>query len=61
MDRKVNDKNDILKINVWQENSTGVFFFSATEKEAAIGIFADYGLTGHRIGEKQSALRVPTL
>jgi hypothetical protein len=28
------------------------FFFSATQKEVAIGIFADYGLTGHRIGEK---------
>ena len=36
-------------------------FSSATQKEVAIGIFADYGLTGHRIGEKQSALRVPTL
>jgi hypothetical protein len=31
------------------------FFFSATQKEVAIGIFADHGFTGHRIGEKQSA------
>jgi hypothetical protein len=31
------------------------FFFRATQKEVAIGIFADYGLTGNRIGEKKSA------
>ena len=37
------------------------FSFSPTQKEVEIGIFADYGLTGHWIGEKQSPLRVPTL
>ena len=30
--------------------------FSATLKEVAIGIFADYGLTGHRIGEKKKCI-----
>jgi hypothetical protein len=37
------------------------FFFRAIKKEVAISFFADCGLTGHRIGEEQSALRVPTL
>ena len=30
----------------------GVFFYRTTQKEVAIGIFANYELTGHRIGEK---------
>jgi hypothetical protein len=37
------------------------FFFRATQKEVAMGILDDYGLTGHWIGEKKSALRVPTI
>ena len=40
---------------------SGLYFFRATQKEVAICILADYGLTGHRIGEKKSALRVPTI
>ena len=46
--------------NVNSKNSPGVFF-KATQTEVAIGIFADNGLTGHRIDEKQSAFRMPTL
>jgi hypothetical protein len=42
-------------------NRSGVVFFRAIKKELAISFFADCGLTGHRIGEEQSALRVPTL
>jgi hypothetical protein len=49
----------MLKIEVNLHNvGLAWFLFS---KKVAISIFADHGLTGHRIGEKQSALRVPTL
>jgi hypothetical protein len=41
-------KNNFLHF-LLKNYSSGVVFFSATQKEVAIGIFADYGITGHRI------------
>ena len=52
---------NFFRLKVYFKFIKGVFFFSATQKEVAIGIFADHGFTGHRIGEKQTALRVCTV
>ena len=42
------------------EFTVACFFFRATQKVVAIGIFADYGLTGHCIGDKQRISCVST-